>query len=120
MRKTEENMEIAELCRALNREMKNSDEFRNFVRAQKKLQEDEDLSRQLTEFRAHYRDIQMYAGGNPYDELLRLTQENDWLIHNSVVSEFLKAENSLSRLVQGVVESLSYGLLPEDEEGKEG
>ncbi len=109
-------MEIAELCRELNRELKQSKEYQDFVRTRNVIRTDEDLVRQLSEFRSRYRDIQMYAEGNPYDELLRLTQENDWLIHNSVVSEFLKAENALSRLVQGVVASLSDGLIPEEQE----
>ena len=58
-----------------------------------------------------YTDVLQYTEGNPYDEILRMCNENDELLHNSTVNEYLRAESAFSRLVKKVLRETSEGLL---------
>ena len=48
--------------------------------------------------------------GNPYDEIYKLWDDNDDLLHNSLVSDYLKKENELSELVKKMVGTITDGL----------
>ena len=74
----------------------------------------EKLYKELMEFKRRYTDIERYTDGNPYDELYRLYQENDELIHNSAVSEYLRAESAFSKLIRHVTDEIYRGLLWQD------
>ena len=74
------------------------------------LLENEELSRHLQEFRAKNYDLQNRQGVNPYDEMIELTREYDELLHNSVVSDFLQAEQQICKLLQQVFDSIAEGL----------
>ena len=70
----------------------------------------EELSRHLQEFRAKNYDLQNRQGVNPYDEMIELTRKYDELLHNSVVSDFLQAEQQICKLLQQVFDSIAEGL----------
>ena len=69
-----------------------------------------ELSRHLQEFRAKNYELQNRQGVNPYDEMIELTREYDELLHNSVVSDFLQAEQQICKLLQRVFDSIAEGL----------
>ena len=51
-----------------------------------------------------------YTDGNPFDDILRLYYENDELLHNSVVNEYLRAESALSKLMRKVITRVTDGI----------
>ena len=55
-------------------------------------------------------ELQNRQGVNPYDEMIELTREYDELLHNSVVSDFLQAEQQICKLLQRVFDSIAEGL----------
>ena len=61
------------------------------------------------DFKKRYADVMHYTEGNPYDELYKLTNDNDDLIHNSTVNEYLRAESAFSKLVRSVIDEISDG-----------
>ena len=99
--------EIIEQTRLLNRMLKDSFEYKRFIHARTSLRANEDLYRQLKELKVKYKDVQAYWEDNPYDEIYRLCADNDWLLHNSVVNEYLRAESALSRLVRRMIDEVT-------------
>ena len=102
--------ELIEECRKLNQMIMDSKEYKNYVFARSTINSNEDLSNQINEFLNRYNDVMRYTDGNPYDELLGLYNENDELIHNSSVNEFLRAKSSFSKLVKRLIDEISDGL----------
>ncbi len=102
--------EIIEECKKLNQMLMDSKEYKNYVFAESSLKANEELYNSLQEFKARYADVLKYTDGNPYDEILRMYHENDELIHNSTVNEFLRAESSLSKLIRSIISEVTDGL----------
>ena len=100
---------LLEQCRILNGMIMDSKEYKNYVYARNTMLSNEELNNALTEFKNRYADVMKYTDGNPYDELLSLYMENDELIHNSVVNEFLRAESAFSKLIKRVIGEISDG-----------
>ena len=94
----------------LNEHIRASEEYRTYLRTKQALLENEELSRHLQEFRAKNYELQNRQGVNPYDEMIELTREYDELLHNSVVSDFLQAEQQICKLLQRVFDSIAEGL----------
>ena len=94
----------------LNEHIRASEEYRTYLRTKQALLENEELSRHLQEFRAKNYELQNRQGVNPYDEMIELTREYDELLHNSVVSDFLQAEQQICKLLQRVCDSIAEGL----------
>ena len=67
--------------------------------------------KKLRELKERYKEIQTYWEGNPYDEIYKLCDENDWLLHNSVVNEYLRAESALSRLIRRMMDEVTADLV---------
>ena len=101
---------ITEQCKELNMLILESDEYRNYVFARKSLKANEDLFNKVMDFKSRYEDVMKYTDGNPYDDLLRIYHENDELLHNSVVNEFLRAESALSKLMRNVIAKVTDGI----------
>ena len=80
----------------LNEHIRASEEYRTYLRTKQALLENYDL--------------QNRQGVNPYDEMIELTREYDELLHNSVVSDFLQAEQQICKLLQQVFDSIAEGL----------
>ncbi|MCR5214103.1 MAG: YlbF family regulator [Eubacterium sp.] len=102
--------EIIEECKKLNQMLADSKEYKNYVFAESSLRANEELYNSLQEFKSRYADILKYTDGNPYDEILRMYYENDELIHNSTVNEFLRAESSLSKMIKDIIAEITDGL----------
>lgn len=94
----------------LNEHIRASEEYRTYLRTKQALLENEELSRHLQEFRAKNYELQNRQGVNHYDEMIELTKEYDELLHNSVASDFLQAEQQICKLLQQVFDSIAEGL----------
>ena len=101
---------IMEECRKLNLMITNSEEYRNYIFARNSIKANEDLYNRLMEFKRRYEDIMKYTDGNPYDEIYRIYYENDDLIHNSTVNEYLRAESALSKLIRSIIAKVTDGI----------
>ena len=86
----------------LNEHIRASEEYRTYLRTKQALLENEELSKNY--------ELQNRQGVNPYDEMIELTKEYDELLHNSVVSDFLQAEQQICKLLQRVFDSIAEGL----------
>ncbi len=98
--------DIIEATKKLNQMLKESREFKRYIHAKTSLRANEDLYRQLKELKQKYKEVQTYWEDNPYDDIYRLCADNDWLLHNSVVNEYLRAESALSRLVRRMMDEM--------------
>ena len=96
---------------SVNSLIKESREYKTYVFARNALLTKEKLYKELMEFKRRYTDIERYTDGNPYDELYKLYHE---LIHNSAVSEYLRAESAFSKLIRHVTDEIYRGLLWQD------
>ena len=101
--------EIIEECRKLNQMITDSKEYKNYIFAESSIKANEELYNSLMEFKGQYADVLRYSDGNPYDDILRMYYENDELIHNSTVNEFLRAESSLSKLIRRIISEITDG-----------
>ena len=102
--------DILNVCKNLNEVIKESSQYREFVSARGALKSSGELYNRLLDFKRQYNDIQTYYDGNPYDEIYKLWDDNDDLLHNSLVSDYLKKENALSELVKKMVDIITDGL----------
>lgn len=102
--------ELIEECRKMNRMVKESKEYKRYMHAKNALGSNEELLRGVEELKRKYSDIQEYGEDNPYDEVYQLCSENDDLLHNSIVNEYLTAECTLSRLIQNMLSEVTDGI----------
>ncbi|MBO4864498.1 MAG: YlbF family regulator [Eubacterium sp.] len=98
---------ILEKCTELNNLIKASPEYRNYINARNAIKADENLYSSLMNFKQHYTDVMQYTEGNPYDEIYKIYNENDDLLHNSTVNAYLRAESAFSRLIRQVIGEVS-------------
>ncbi|MBR1508294.1 MAG: YlbF family regulator [Eubacterium sp.] len=92
--------DIIDECRKLNQMLKDSEEYRKYVQARKNLRANKDLYKSLKELKRINADIHNYSGDNRFDDLSKMLIDYDDLLHNSVVSDFLRAESRLSGLIR--------------------
>lgn len=102
--------QVIEESKQLNEHIRSSEEYKTYIQTKQALRSDEQLCNQVKEFRARNYELQNRQGVNPYDEMIELTREYDELLHNSVVSEFLQAEQSICKMMQQVIDSVVEGL----------
>lgn len=103
-------VQVINESKQLNAHILESEEYQTYLRTKQALRENEELSRNLREFRAKNYELQNRQGINPYDEMIDLTREYDELLHNSIVSDFLQAEQKICKLLQQVFDSVTEGL----------
>ena len=101
---------IMEECRNLNLMITDSEEYKNYIFARNSIKANEDLYNSLMEFKRRYENVMKYTDGNPYDEILKIYYENDDLLHNSTVNEYLRAESSLSKLIRKIIAKVTDGI----------
>ncbi len=102
--------EVISESKRLNDHIRNSEEYKKYIDTKRKLYDNMDLCNQLKEFRRKNYELQNRQGVNPYDEVLGLVLEHDELLHNSIVSDFLRAEQRICRMMQKVYNSIAEGL----------
>lgn len=102
--------EVIAESKVLNEHIHNSSEYKKYIDTKRKLYDNMELCNQLKEFRRRNYELQNRQGVNPYDEVLELVLEYDELLHNSIVNEFLIAEQHICRMMQKVYNSIAEGL----------
>lgn len=102
--------QVIEESKQLNAHIRASEEYQTYIQTRQVLCENPELNRRLSEFRAKNYELQNRQGVNPYDELIDLTKEYDELLHNSIVSDFLQAEQQICKMMQQVFNSIAEGL----------
>lgn len=102
--------EVINESKQLNEQIKQSAEYQKYVDTKKILYGNIDLCNKLKEFRARNYELQNREGVNSYDEVSALVREYDELLHNSIVSDFLRAEQHICKLMQVVYNSIAEGL----------
>lgn len=110
-----------ELSRELNRSIKESDVYRNYQYCKDKLRQRPDKLARLMEFRRKNYEIQSNEMlDNPYDEVNNLFMEYDSIVHDTIVNDFIRAEQKLVRMMRSVYEQvadeLDFELIDGDEQ----
>lgn len=103
-------LEVINECKQLNKRIKDTEEYRKYLNTKRALCDNIELYDKLKEFREKNYELQNRQGENPFDEVNDLVRDYDELLHNSVVSDFLKAEQRICKLMQQVYNSISEGL----------
>lgn len=102
--------EVVDKSLELNTMIKDSIEYKKYLSTKQKLYEDLELCNQLKQFRRRNYELQLKGGDNLYDEINGLVKEYDLLIHDSVVSDYLRAEQRICKVMREIYTSLSSGI----------
>lgn len=102
--------ELNQACQKMNQLLKESSEYRTYIFARDQIRSHAELYSAVQNFKKQYSDIEQYTEGNPYDALRRLYDENDELLHNEVVNEYLRAETDFTQLIQNILDRITSGL----------
>lgn len=94
----------------LNETIRNSEEYRRYLETKRTLYADEELFNAFREFRKKNYELQNLQGVNPYDEVHTLVREYSDLIHNSKVSDFVRAEQRICALLRKSYNKIAEGL----------
>ena len=96
-----------ELSRQLNACIKDSDVYKNYQYCKDKLRQKPEKLQQLMELL-----------DNPYDEVNNLFMEYDSIVHDTIVNDFIRAEQKLVRMMKLVYEQiaddLDFDIIDED------
>lgn len=99
-----------EMAKALNLEIRNSEEYRRYRDTSERLKQNTDLYNRFNEFRRRNYDLQFSEGdSNLYDEVFNLVKEYEAVLQDSYVNDFLAAEQRLNALMREM-----YVILAED------
>lgn len=100
-----------ELAAKLNQQIKNSKEYRRYVETNRRLRDNHELHERFDEFRRRNYDLQFSEGdSNLYDEVFNLVKEYDTILQDSIVNDFVLAEQRMGSLMQELYSTLSEGL----------
>lgn len=102
--------EVINESKQLNEKIKQSDEYKKYIDTKKVLCDNIELYNRLKEFNDRNYELQNQTSMNPYDEVSALVREYDELLHNSIVNEFLRAEQHICKMMQQVYNSIAEGL----------
>ncbi len=98
----ERNVQLRAALDSLATEMKNSEEYIRFKRAEAKVSEFSGLQQRINEFRASWYELQNGGTSQLFDEIDRVEERYSDLRENPYVQEFLSAELALCRMFQMV------------------
>lgn len=101
---------VIEQCKQLNCKIKQSAEYQKYIDTKRALYDNVELYDKLRDFRNRNNAIQARQGDGIFDEMNALLREYDELLHNSIVSDFMNAEQRICKMMQQVYRSLAEGL----------
>lgn len=108
--------QVLSAAESLKKEILQSEEYRRYEEAVKRLKEIPELYDRYNEFRRRNYDLQFSEGdGNLYDEIVNLTREYDSVLQDAAVNEFRLAERKLGKLMRSVYRTISDELELEDD-----
>lgn len=101
---------ISEKTADLIAAIRESQEYKRYQEARKKLHEDPDLERTIHAFRKRSYQIQNSGNVDLFNEIDRLDWENSQMIRNPVAEEYIAAEVAYCRVVQEINWRLIQGM----------
>ena len=85
-----------------------SEEYREYLECFAKIKEQPELYERVGDYRKRNFELQnMDINDNMFDEVMRFQMENAAIRKNALVNEFLKAELSVCRMLQGITRTIS-------------
>lgn len=102
--------EVLRMSKEINLRIKESKEYTRYLEAKKALIANEQLANGLKEFRRRNNELQRYNSEDSFDATVNLSKEFDELLHNSLVSEFIGAEQRICKMMQQMYVSIIEGL----------
>ena len=102
--------DLTGLSNQVSESIRNTPEYEEFHRLLVKLREDPELYRRVDEMRDKNFMIQQGDVGDPYDMMDALTNEYEGVINNESVSEFIKAEIALCKMIHEFNRNVTAGL----------
>lgn len=98
-------------AKCLNQAIKDSDEYRNYIKALEEVRNDKELYDAMNSFRRKNFELQSYEDGiNRYQEIYGLALEYEEVLRQPKVNGFLIAEQMLSRKMTLMYEEIAEGL----------
>lgn len=101
---------VIEQSAQLNIKIKQSAEYQKYIDTKRVLYDNNELYNRLREFRNRNNALQAKQGCEIFDEMNALLREYDELLHNSIVSDFMNAEQRICKMMQQMYEALAEGL----------
>lgn len=96
--------------RMLNREIKHSNEYNQYLRTLQRLREEPELHARTKEFQKRNMMLQCMADYNTLDEVGRLRDEYQDILNNPVVCDFLGAEQRVLGMLRRVEDAVLDGV----------
>ena len=85
-----------------------SEEYREYLECFAKIKEQPELYERVGDYRKRNFELQnMDVNDNMFDEVMRFQMENSAIRKNALVNQFLKAELSVCRMLQGITRTIS-------------
>ena len=85
-----------------------SEEYREYLECFAKIKEQPELYERVGDYRKRNFELQnMDVNDNMFDEVMRFQMENSAIRKNALVNQFLKAELSFCRMLQGITRTIS-------------
>jgi len=101
---------IKQLTKEFILKIKESKIYQDFLECQANLNAEPDLKVQVDEFRRQYFEIQVthkYGIYDNFEQLLNLKNENELLLSNPIVKEYLDAELKLTKLISTIYNQIA-------------
>ena len=85
-----------------------SEEYREYLECFAKIKDQPELYERVGDYRKRNFELQnMDVNDNMFDEVMRFQMENSAIRKNALVNQFLKAELSVCRMLQGITRTIS-------------
>ena len=106
--RTVDNSSIDIKTEELVQAMLASEEYREYLECFAKIKEQPELYERVGDYRKRNFELQnMDVNDNMFDEVMRFQMENSAIRKNALVNQFLKAELSVCRMLQGITRTIS-------------
>ena len=100
--------DIMKVSEELNKMILESDVYTMYIKAKEKLMERPELLDSMRRFRQRSYDIQENSNiDNPFDEINNLSREYDEVVHDTIVSEYIRAEQRFCKMMNRMYETIA-------------
>lgn len=100
--------DIMKVSEELNKMILESDVYTMYIKAKEKLMERPELLDSVRRFRQRSYDIQENSNiDNPFDEINNLSREYDEVVHDTIVSEYIGAEQRFCKMMNRMYETIA-------------
>lgn len=99
---------VTERLNALTDAMRNTIDYQSYLKLEAELDKDKDLKKRVDEFRLRNFSLQKEENVDLFDAVDDIDREFVELRKNPVVEEYLEAELSVCKMVQGVLNAIHH------------